>query len=115
MRDLTNSPEVDDSAYEVPDEIPGFLKAVQVSQKQQIFQVLNISSKVKMQKEMKTFWKNLEHDFHPTGFEKWAGKNDQKYEVHQASFYHYVEVVWHLEMWTWHSSFQKWLILGLTD
>ena len=38
MRDLTNSPEVDDSAYEVPDEIPGFLKAIQVSQKKQIMQ-----------------------------------------------------------------------------
>ena len=50
LRDLSNSPEVDDSAYEVPDEIPGFLKAIQVSQKQQIMQALYISSKVKMQK-----------------------------------------------------------------
>ena len=41
LRDLSNSPEADDSAYEVPDEIPGsvcFLKAIQVSQKQQTMQ-----------------------------------------------------------------------------
>ena len=51
LRDLSNSPEVDDSAYEAPDEIPGFLKAMEVSYKQQIMQVLYISSTVKKQKK----------------------------------------------------------------
>ena len=50
MRDLGNSTEADDNAYEVPDEIPGFRKAIQVSHKRQIMQELYISSKVKMQK-----------------------------------------------------------------
>ena len=50
MRDLGNSTEADDNAYEVPDEIPGFRKAIQVSHKRQIMQALYISSKVKMQK-----------------------------------------------------------------
>ena len=56
MRDLGNSTEADDNAYEVPDEIPGFRKAIQVSNKRQIMQALYISSKVKMQK-MKTYLK----------------------------------------------------------
>ena len=36
LRDLGNSTKADDSAYEVPDEIPGLLKAIQVSHKRQI-------------------------------------------------------------------------------
>ena len=40
MRDLGNSIEADDNAYEVPDEIPGFLKAIQVSHKRQIMEAI---------------------------------------------------------------------------